>query len=120
MLVSGRHNCAQFNPEAPSPRAPHSPSRLPGQALPFTAPSLALVSLYPTAVALPAGRYAWALGVGFWESVPAAAGWGMGAVFQKDSHSLPLHQLHIVFRPSVVLIGAQGPPEVGPQLPVAG
>lgn len=37
-----------------------------------------------------------------------------------DSHSLPLHQFHIVFGAGVVLIGAQGAPEVGPELAMAG
>lgn len=37
-----------------------------------------------------------------------------------DSHSLPLHQFHVVFGAGVVLIGAQGTPEVGPELAMAG
>lgn len=36
-----------------------------------------------------------------------------------DSHSLPLYQFHVVFGAGIVLIGAQGPPEVGPELTMA-
>lgn len=46
--------------------------------------------------------------------------WDLHSTRGWDSHSLPLHQFHIVFRAGIVLIGAQGTPEVGPELAMAG
>lgn len=52
-------------------------------------------------------------------SVQAQLG-GEGLQPWQDSHSLPLHQLHVVLGACIVFVRAQGSPEVGPQLPVAG
>lgn len=46
--------------------------------------------------------------------------WSLHGTRGKDSHSLPLHQFHVVFGAGIVLIRAQGTPEVGPELAMAG
>lgn len=46
--------------------------------------------------------------------------WSLHSTHGWNSHSLPLDQFHIVFRAGIILIGAQGTPEVGPELAMAG
>lgn len=45
-------------------------------------------------------------------SVQAQVGGGEGLQPWQDSHSLPLHQLHVVLGACVVLVGTQSSPEV--------
>lgn len=58
---------------------------------------------------------------GLWGRMEGGLGGLLGWGRLQDSHSLPLHQLHVVLRARVVLcVGAQGPPEVRPGFPWRG